>query len=99
MHTSSVHTATAPYGLTQMAAPQSDRIPGKSRSDHAPDLVEVLDRVTINRTRSSEGHPSIEQTYGKSASSPAHLAKAEEQQNPAQSPFGALVAELVQNRE
>ena len=82
-----------------MAAPQSDRIPGKSRSDHAPDLVEVLDRVTINRTRSSEGHPSIEQTYGKSASSPAHLAKAEENDNSGKSLFGALVAQLAQSRE
>jgi len=53
MHTSIVHTATAPVGLTQMAAPQTDRIPGKSRSDHATDLTEVLDRMTINRAKAN----------------------------------------------
>lgn len=98
MHTSIVHTATAPVGLTQMAAPQTDRISGKSRSDHATDLTEVLDRVTINRAKANEEHPAIEQLYGKSAFAPAHLAKADERENAGGLPFGALVAELAQEK-
>jgi len=98
MHTSHIHAATAPFGLAQMAAPQTDRIPGKSRSEHAPDLINVFDRVTINRAKGHEEHPAIEQLYGKSALSPAHLIKADGQESASQSPFGKLVAELAQNR-
>ena len=98
MHTSIVHAATSPFGLTQMAAPQADRVPGKSRSEHAADLIDIFDRVTINRARQNEEQPAIEQMYGKSAASPAHLIKAEGQENAAQSPLGALVEELVKNR-
>lgn len=85
--------------LTQMAAPQADRIPAKSRSRHVADLISVFDRVTINRTKPNEENLAIEQTYGKSAFSPPHLAKADEQQNADQSPFSALVSELAQNRQ
>ena len=97
MHTSHIHAATSPFGLAQMAAPQADRIPGKSRSDHAADLINVFDRVTINRAQPHEAHPAIEQMYGKSALSPAHLVKADGQEHAAQSAFGALVAELAKN--
>jgi len=81
-----------------MAAPQADRSPGKSRSEHAADLINVFDRVTINRARPTDERPAIEQRYGKSAFSPAHLAKADEQQHASQLPFGALVVELAQSR-
>lgn len=40
MHTSIVHAATAPYGLTQMAAPQADRIPG--RADQITQLISSM---------------------------------------------------------
>ena len=95
MHTSGVHAATAPYGLTHVATPQTDRIPGKSRSDHAADLAAVIDRVTINRTRSGEEHPAVELAHGKSATSPAHLAKAEWGASSGESPFGKLVAAIA----
>ena len=81
MHTSIVHATPSPLGLTQMAAPQADRIPGKSRSDHATDLINVFDRVTINRAQPHAKHPAIEQMYGRSAFSPAHFAKADGREN------------------
>jgi hypothetical protein len=76
--------------------PQTDRIPGKSQSDHAVDLAAVIDRVTINSTRSGEEPSAIEPMYGKSATSPAHLAKAEWGETAGESPLGRLVAARAQ---
>ena len=95
MHISGIHTA--PYGLTQIATPHTHRVSAMHRSEHAADLSAVIDRVTINRARAGEEAPAAEPARGKSASSPAHLVKAEGNVPGGESLFGALVAAFAKS--
>jgi hypothetical protein len=95
MHTSGIHTR--PYGLFQVAAPQTDRVPGMRRTDQQVDLGAVIDRMTINTAKSREGGPTGEPERGKSALSPAHVVKAEGTEPGRESLFGTLVAAQAQS--